>query len=453
MKKTLTNILIRISGFLKRISRLFRVFFSRNKSLFKYLSMGIVATASLTTIIILLSGINLDFSFFTAQDTPKPDEAISPSPIPVHTATPEAHIYGDSPLIILDCSQFNDNGFIEQTAQEFGVLNDLPGEYYKVAPDKFLDTYAQLVALGNEPNLVIAPNHLLIELGGFQDISKLNNEVLFNNAAKGAVRNDKIPIALKMYGYFFRGDLLEALSLDIPQKYDELASLGNWLRSDYAYDYLKYTEKDELKAKNADKFLTSRYGFGFPGGDVGGQLFIEQAVYAQAEGGSEILYQIQNMWEEIYLPPDTAYSSDNVIINAYMNDGLACVFAPGTLYERLFENNQIYYSTQVKPYLGNTPVFTANVIYCAVPENGDSEVVASFLSLLYNGGKLDKIIAQNHTAYLPISNFLNPGSPWKDALNEGSLMLYYENDYYLQVIKHIILAGEDVESALSKSIR
>ena len=157
------------------------------------------------------------------------------------------------------------------------------------------------------------------------------------------------------------------------------------------------------------------------------------------------------MWDELYLPPDTAYSNDSVIVQAYMNDALAGVFTSGTLYERLYENSERYYGTQIKPYLGDAAVFTANAIYCAVPEQTNAEVATNFLSMLYNGGNLDKIIAQNHTAYLPVSNFVNDGSPWKNALNEESRIIFYENDYYLQALKYIIFAGDEVDTALSKS--
>ena len=290
-------------------------------------------------------------------------------------------------------------------------------------------------------------------LGAFEDVSRINGEVLFNNAAKATLKNDRIPIALKMYGYFFRSDLLFAMSHDVPREYNELERLGKRLRSDYAYEYLRYTEESELLAERKDLFLTSRYGFGFPGGDVGGQLFAQQAMTVEFEDGSNVLYEIKYMWDEIYLPPDTAYASDGVIEQAYINDALTGVFAPATLYEQVYKYSELYSNTQVKPYLGREPVFTADVIYCAVPEGGDAEVAANFLSILYNGGNLDKIIAQNHTAYLPVSNFLNPASPWKAAMNEGSRIIYYENDYYTQVIKHIILAGEDVETALSKATK
>lgn len=450
MKNTISNILLKISGFLKRLSRLSRVFFTQNKSIIKYSSLGLVSAAAIVVIIILLSGGTLGLSFLTAP-TPTETISITPSPTAVPSPTPIVHIYGNSPLVILDASEFNDSGYISQVAQEFGVQNDLPGEYLKVKPQEFIETFRIMQEAGNAPNLVIAPNNLLIELGTFEDISQINSEVLFNNAASGAVKNDRIPVALKMYGYFFRVDLLFAMSHDVPRQYDELESLGKRLRSDYAYDYLKYTEKSELLAERKDEFLSSRYGFGFPGGDVGGQLFVAQAIATQFEDGTNILHEIKNMWEEIYLPPDTVYASDSVLELAYMNDALAGVFTSGTLYERLFENSELYYSTQIKPSLGKDPVFTASVIYCAVPEGGDSEVAANFLSMLYRGGTLDKIIAQNHTAYLPISNFLNEGSPWKNAFNENSKIIYYEDDYYLQALKHIILAGEEVDAALSKS--
>jgi hypothetical protein len=126
------------------------------------------------------------------------------------------------------------------------------------------------------------------------------------------------------------------------------------------------------------------------------------------------------------------------------------VFTSGELYETLLVSYpELYSNTQVKPHLSNDPVFTANAIYCAVPEDADAETAKNFLSMLYNGGNLDKLIAQNHTAYLPVSNFLNPESPWKDALNQGSRIIFYENDYYIKVLRQILMAGEDVESALS----
>ena len=175
--------------------------------------------------------------------------------------------------MILDASEFNDNDYISQKAGEFGVLNDFIGQYIKVSPSDFLETYSQMELQGNTPNLIIASNDLLLELGSFQDISSLQNEVLFNNASKVALRDDKIPIALEMYGYFFRVDLLFVMSHEVPREYSELENLGNRLRSDYAYDYLKYTEENELLSDRADEFLTSRYGFGFPGGDIGGQTF------------------------------------------------------------------------------------------------------------------------------------------------------------------------------------
>ena len=441
------NIFIRISGFFKRLSRLLRVFFTQKKSAIKYTLLGLASLVSIAVIIIVLSGITLDLEFLS-RPTPTPTQEPTPSATPLPTVTPVAHIYGNSPLIILDASEFNDNGYVEQIAQEFGSLNDLPGQYYKVEPYEFLDTYAQMKEAGNPPNLVIAPNSLLIQLGGFEDISQINSEILFNNAAKGALKNDRIPIALKMYGYFFRVDLLFAMSHDVPREYDELEKLGKRLRSDFAYDYLKYTEENELLSERKDLFLTSRYGFGFPGGDVGGQLFIQQAIMTEFEGGANVVHEIKFMWDEVYLPPDTAYAKDSVIEQAYISDALVGVFAPATLYERLYESNEIYYNTQIKPYLGKDPVYTADVIYCAVPQGEDSEVSANFLSMLYNGGNLDKIIAQNHTAFLPVSNFLNATSPWKDALNEGNTYIYFENGYYTQVIKNIVLGGMDVESAL-----
>ena len=254
-----------------------------------------------------------------------------------------------------------------------------------------------------------------------------------------------------MYGYFFRVDLLFAMSHEVPREYDEFEKLGERLRSDFAYRYLKYTEKSEILSDRADEFLTSRYGFGFPGGDVGGQLFVEQAIAYPFEDGTNILHEIKTMWDEIYLPPDTAYASDEVIEEAYLNDALVGVYSSGALYEKMLSNSQLFYNTQVKPYLGKDAVFTAHTIYCAAPESGNAEVASNFLSMLYNGGNLDKIIAQNHTAYLPISNFLNPSSPWRDALNDTSKIIFYEDDNYIQALKYIIMAGEDVENALAKS--
>ena len=431
------------------MARLRRVFFTQNKSAIRYTSLGTVSLAAIAVIVALLAGGTLGLDFLM-PDLSTPTPTVTPTPEPQYSPTPVPHIYGTSPLIVLDCSGLNDSGYIGQTAAYFGEQNLIEGQYIKAAPEDFLETYAQMAEDGNTPNVVIAPNDLLIKLGQFQDISLINQEVLFNSAAQQALKDDRIPIALKMYGYFFRVDLLFAMSHDVPREYDGFEWLGKRLRSDFAYEYLRYTEENKLLADRKDEFLTSRYGFGFPAADIGGELFIEQAMEHPYADGTNVLYQLKTMWEEIYLPPDTPYASGDTITSAYLNDALVGVFAPGTLYETLLASYpELYSNTQVKPYLSVDPVFTANVIYCAVPEGADAETAKNFLSMLYNGGNLDKLIAQNHTAYLPVSNFLNPESPWKDALNQGSRLIFYEDDYYIRVLEQILMAGEDVDGALS----
>ena len=449
MKKKSSNISIRISGFFKRLARLKRVFFTQNKSAIKYTSLGTVSLAAVAVIVALLAGGTLGLeSLIPDFSTPTP--TASPTPVPQYSPTPVPHIYGASPLIVLDGSGLNDSGYIGQTAAYFGKQNFLEGEYIKAAPEDFLETYAQMAEQGNTPNVVIAPNDLLMQLGQFQDISSINQEVLFNGAAEQAQKSDRIPVALKMYGYFFRVDLLFAMSHEVPREYDGFEWLGKRLRSDFAYEYLRYTEENKLLSDRKDEFLTSRYGFGFPAADIGGQLFIEQAILRPYGDGTNVLHQLKTMWEEIYLPPDTPYATDGTIASAYINDALVGVFASGTLYETLLAAYpELYNNTQIKPHLSNDPVFAADAIYCAVPEGADAETAKNFLSMLYNGGNLDKLIAQNHTAYLPVSNFLNPESPWKDALNQGSRILFYENDDYIKVLKQILLASEDVDAALS----
>lgn len=450
MKKVFTNTFIRIKGFAKRIIRPLRIFLTYNKSKIKYTMIAIAVSLSLAVIVIVILNSDITFKDFI-KPTMKPTEAAASTPLALPTTTPIANIYGSAPLVILDASEFEDNNYISQKALEFGAQNGIDGQYVKVSPSEFLNTYENMVKEGNTPNLVIASNDLIGAIGSFEDISSLHSEILFNNASSDAVKDDKIPIALEMYGYFFRVDLLFALSHEVPREYHQLENMANRLRSDFAYDYLKYEEESELLSDRADLFLTSRYGFGFPGDDIGGQLFIQQSISTQFEDGTNILHEVKRMWDESYLPPDTAYASDSNIITAYMNDGLVGVYSSGKLYERLYENSERYYGTQIKPFLGKEAVYTANVIYCAIPQGTNFEVATNFLSILYYGGILDKIIAQNHTAFLPISNFLNDGSPWKAALGEDSKMIYFEDDYYMQTIKQIILAGEDVESALSNS--
>ena len=119
-------------------------------------------------------------------DLSTPTPTASPTPTPQYSPTPVPHIYGDSPLIVLDCSGLSDSGYIGQTAAYFGEQNLLEGEYIKAAPEDFLDTYAQMSEQGNTPNVVIAPNDLLMQIGQFQDISSINQEVLFNGAAQQA---------------------------------------------------------------------------------------------------------------------------------------------------------------------------------------------------------------------------------------------------------------------------
>ncbi len=442
------NTFIKISGSFKRFQRRLRIFSTQNKTLIRYLFLSAVSIASIAVIVVMLSGSNLGLEMlFKTEPTPTPAPTAIPTPEP--TATPIPHIYGDEPLVILDCSEFEDEGYILKIAQEFGALNNYETQYQKVSPDDFIELYNQMVADGNTPNLVIAPNSILLELEGFEDISRLKSEVLLNNAAAGAVYDDKFPIALEMYGYYFRVDLMYVMSHEVPREYNDLENLGERLRSDFAYDYLRYDEENEQLKDRKDEFLTSRYGFGFPGGDIGGELFISQAMTSVFEDGTNVMHEIKTMWDEIYLPPDTAYASDDVIINAYMNDALVGVYTTGRLYEKLYTNPNLFNATQTKPYLSRNAVYTANVIYCAVPQGENAEVSANFLSMLYNGGNLDKIIAQNHTAYLPVSYFVNSNSPWKDALNDESKMIYYEGDSFIAALNDVIMKNKDVEEALS----
>lgn len=449
MINNMKNLLIRFLGFYKRFLRQLNVYINHNKTKFRYTLIGVSALSLIAVIIVLISGETLDLSNFT---NPAPTVIIQITPtLPIATATPIKHIYGDVPLVILECITFNDNDYIAKAAYEFGVQNDIEGSYTRVERNKFISTYNEMVKNENKPNVIIAPNDIIMKLGNFEDISSINDEILFNNAAKGAVKNDKIPIALAMYGYFFRVDLLYLLSFDIPHTYNDIKSLSEQMRSDNAYKYLSYKEKDKLKSEKKDEFNTSRYGFGFSGGDVGGGLFISQAIMETYEDGTNILDDVKYMWDELYLPPDTIYSTDDNMIKAYLNDALCAVFAPATLYEELFNDSELYYGTQIKPYIGSTPTYMANVIYCAIPEGSNIDVGTNFLSKLYNGGNVDKIIVQNHMAYLPISLFYNQASPWIGALNESTEVIFYENDVYLTILKHIILAGEDVETAIKKS--
>ncbi len=451
MKNTMKNLRIRILGTIKRISRLVKVFFKVHKSFLKYSSIVVISLAIIVASIFIFSDVKIDLSFLKAP-TPTATVAVTATPTAVATSTPLAHIYGNSQLIILDCSTFNDDGYIEQTASEFSIANDMQGSYTKVDESVFIKTYYEMVEAGNPPNVVIAPNHLIIQLGAFEDITDINKEVLFNSAAQGAVKEDKIPLALSMYGYFFRVDLLYVLSLDVPRLPQNIAKMAEKMRSDNVYDYLKYTEKNELKADRKDEFLTSRYGFGFPGGDVGGELFLQTAMDLAMKDGINFMYDVEYMWDEVHLPPDTVYARDASIVKAYMNDALCGVYAPAILFEELLNNPDLYYGTQVVPYLGSEPIYTANVTYCAIPEGSDVQVASNFLSILYHGGNVDKIITQNHIAYLPVSLFLTQNSHWTGAFSDDVQIIFYEGDPYTSALERIILADEDVESALAKYI-
>ena len=450
MKTTLTNYLIRLLGFLKRTLRLIKVFINQNKLITKYSVIGAVFFGAAFIIIILASNSTLGLS---AQLVPSPNDTalITPISTSIPTAAQAVHINGNAPLIVLDCSTINDNDYIKQTAFNFGIQNDIKVQYIKVDEKSFIETYNAMVQNNNKPNVVIAPNDLIMQLGEFEDISYINDEILFNKASKGAVRNDKIPLALSMYGYFFRADLLYLMSQQIPKKYQDILPLSETMRSDRAYSYMKDKQEDIIKAEKKDEFLTSRYGFSFAGGDVAGELFLKQAMAEVYQDNSNILHDIEFMWDELYLPPDVVYSIDENMVDAFLNDALCAVFAPAILYEKLIENQKLYYGTQIKPYLGEKPVYTANVIYCAIPDGSDVKTASSFISILYSGGNLDKIIVQNHTAILPISMFYNQSSPWIGALNEDTEIIYYENDVYINALKRIILAGESVETAVSKS--
>lgn len=449
MKSTLTNFLIRILGIIKRTTRLVKVFFKQNNSLFKYASIIILFLAVVLTSIFLFSDLDIDLSFLK-NNRATAEVDITPAPTTVPTPTPLAHIYGNSPLVILDCSSFNDDGYIEKAAHDFSIANDIEGSYTKVDDSVFIKTYNDMADKGNKPNVIIAPNNLITQLGEFEDITDINDEILFNHAAMGAVRDDKIPLALSMYGYFFRVDLLFVMSLDVPRLPQNILNVAEKMRSDNAYDYLRYTEKNKAKSDRKDEFKTSRYGFGFPGGDVGGELFMQTSTDLAIKDSINFMYDIEYMWDEMFLPPDTVYSNDNTIVNAYLNDALCGVYAPAILFEELLKNPDLYNGTQVVPYLGAEPIYTANVTYCAIPKGSDKQVASNFLSILYYGGNVDKIIAKNHIAYLPISLFFTQSSNWTNAFDEESKIVFYEDDKYTSALERIILAGEAVEDALSK---
>lgn len=443
MKNSLINFLIRSIGAFKRSIRRRKVFSKQNSKAITYTTLGAVSLVAVTVIIILIFGGNLEL-----PSLPKPSPKVEETPIPTSTPTsiPVSHIYGESPLVVLDCSSINDSDFIRQTVEAFGQDNNIESQYIKVSQGDFKQTYKNMKEAGNAPSVVIAPHHLITMIGELENISDVSQEVLFNKVAQGALKDDMIPLALSMYGYFFRTDLLYTMSQDMPRGYSDIVKIAESMRSDKAYKYLTTREKDKNKKDKKDLFKTSRYGFGFSGGDVGGALFIEQALTSQQNDDNNILHNIKYLWDEIYLPPDTVYSLDSSIEKSFLNNGLCSVFAQGTLYEELASRNDIDFS--VKPYIGTQPIYSTNVIYCSVPENSDVEVATNFLSVLYNGGKLDKLIVQNHTAFLPVSNFYNPNSPWIGAFNEKSQIIYYEKDVYLSTLKHIILAGEDVKKAI-----
>jgi hypothetical protein len=442
MKNTLTNFLIRTIGAIKRSIRRRKVFRQQHSKAILYTTLSTVSLIAVTIIIVLINGSNLKFPELPKR-TPKVEA--SPTPLPSPTSAPVSHIYDEAPLIVLDCSELNDNGFIYQTVSSFGQQNDLKSQYIKVSQNDFLKTYKSMTEANNTPSVIIAPSHLIGKLGELHNISNVGQEVLFNKVAQGALKEDKIPLALSMYGYFFRTDLLYIMSQDIPRTYHDLSGIAESMRSDKAYKYLSTKEHDNNKKSKLSLFETSRYGFGFSGSDIAGELFIEQAMTEQIND-KNILNDIKFMWDEIYLPPDTVYSLDSNIEKSFLNDGLCSAFAPGTLYEKLTERNDMDFS--IKPYIGSRPIYCTNVIYCAVPKNSNLETATNFLSMLYNGGTLDKIIVQNHTAFLPVSNFYNENSPWIGAFNQQSEIIYYENDVYLSVLKHIILAGEDIKKAI-----
>ena len=204
MKKNYSNSKIKFTAFSKRLSRLLRVFFTQNKSKIKYTSLVLASLASAVVIYALVSGGTLGPLLLT-PNTPEPISTITPTPTQLATESPVPHIFGDAPLVVLDASDLSDSGYIAQIVQQFSSANNYSGEYRKVTPDKFLETYSQMKEAGNEPNVVIAQYNLLKEIGAFSDISAMESEVLFNNAAKGAVKPNMIPVALKNVRIFFQG--------------------------------------------------------------------------------------------------------------------------------------------------------------------------------------------------------------------------------------------------------
>jgi ABC-type glycerol-3-phosphate transport system substrate-binding protein len=301
MKNTLINCFIRLIGSLKRSIRRRKIFGKQHSKAILYTSLSTVSIVAVTIIIVLINGGNLGG---TTSTTPAPKLEISPSPSPSPTAIPVVHI-DKAPLVVLDCSQIDDNDFILQTVDSFGKQNNIESKYTKVSEDDFIKTYRSMAKSNNTPSVVIAPSHIIKELGELQNISDVSREVLFNKVAQGALKDDMMPLALSMYGYYFRTDLLYILSQDMPRTYHNILDIAESMRSDKAYKYLTRKEKDKNKKNKKDLFETSRYGFGFSGGDIGGELFIEQAITEQIDD-KNILHDIKFMWDELYLPPDTA---------------------------------------------------------------------------------------------------------------------------------------------------
>ncbi len=209
MKTSITNFLIRVLGFQKRIFRLIRVFLKQNISIFNYVLLGTlsVCLVAVSLFVVLNNPATIKPAENTSQITATQSSAIenTQSPTVAPTSTPVAHIYGNSPLIVLDCSSFNDNSYIEQVANEFGVINDIQGQYVKVHESQFVSTFNSMVSEGNAPNVVIAPNDILVKLGVFEDVTQVSSQITFNSAAVNAIRNDRVPLALEMYAYFNTG--------------------------------------------------------------------------------------------------------------------------------------------------------------------------------------------------------------------------------------------------------
>lgn len=341
-----------------------------------------------------------------AYETPAHMQGLENTPEPQDRAAGDTEAEAGGALIVLDASGIDDGGYFEELADIINAEIAQKGRYVRCLPGELPEVYAKLASQGQKPNVVMGPDGLVAAIGGLADISGVYGQLYFNEAADRCVTKTTLPLALSMYAYYFRMDIMHDMRVYVPRSYGQLSEASALIAA----------KNSQLRA------------FAFEPGTEGCQLMLQQMVRPKGSDIYECINMLSEMRARELLLED--FEGGGAIARSLKEGSAVMAFAPGDLYAQLLPDRELRELVQVKPWLGNDESYTASVISCAITAGPGYEAAQRYLVRLFREG-IDPIIVDRNP------QLVNPGmeysldSPWAGVLTNGeSLILLNGNMMY-----------------------